>query len=174
MKLFNSLSGKKEELVLSGNRKISIYVCGMTVYDDCHIGHARTFLSFDMVVRYLRFKEIKVNYIRNITDVDDKILARANENKEEPNILTSRYIERMTSDFSALGMITPDKEPKATESIEIIIGLISKLIESGNAYHKGGDVYFSIDSFSDYGKLSNQNMDEILSGNRVERISSIF
>jgi len=168
MKLFNSLSGKKEELVLSGNRKISIYVCGMTVYDDCHIGHARTFLSFDMVVRYLRFKEIKVNYIRNITDVDDKILARANENKEEPNILTARYIERMTSDFSALGMIAPDKEPKATESIEIIIGLISKLIESGNAYHKGGDVYFSIDSFSDYGKLSNQNMDEILSGNRVE------
>ena len=168
MKLFNSLSGKKEELVLSSNRKISIYVCGMTVYDDCHIGHARTFLSFDMVVRYLRFKEIKVNYIRNITDVDDKILAKANENKEEPNILTTRYIERMTSDFNALGMIVPDKEPKATESIGIIIDLISKLIDSGNAYHKGGDVYFSIDSFSDYGKLSNQNMDEILSGNRVE------
>ena len=168
MRLFNSLSGKKEELVLSSNRKISIYVCGMTVYDDCHIGHARTFLSFDMVVRYLRFKEIKVNYIRNITDVDDKILARANENKEEPNILTTRYIERMTSDFNALGMIAPDKEPKATENIGIIIDLISKLIESGNAYHKGGDVYFSIDSFSDYGKLSNQKMDEILLGNRIE------
>ena len=168
MRLFNSLSGKKEELVLSSNRKISIYVCGMTVYDDCHIGHARTFLSFDMVVRYLRFKEVKVNYVRNITDVDDKILARANENKEEPNILTTRYIERMTSDFNALGMIAPDKEPKATENIGIIIDLISKLIESGNAYHKGGDVYFSIDSFSDYGKLSNQKMDEILLGNRIE------
>ena len=168
MKLFNSLSGKKEELVLSSNRKISIYVCGMTVYDDCHIGHARTFLSFDMVVRYLRFKEVKVNYVRNITDVDDKILARANENKEEPNILTTRYIERMTSDFNALGMIAPDKEPKATENIGIIIDLINKLVESGNAYHEGGDVYFSIDSFSDYGKLSNQKMDEILLGNRIE------
>tara|TARA_B100000029_G_C17583560_1_gene960443 strand:- start:813 stop:2186 length:1374 start_codon:yes stop_codon:yes gene_type:complete len=168
MRLFNSLSGKKEELVLSNNRKISIYVCGMTVYDDCHIGHARTFLSFDMVVRYLRFKEVKVNYVRNITDVDDKILARANENKEEPNILTTRYIERMTSDFNALGMITPDKEPKATENIGIIIDLINKLVESGNAYHEGGDVYFSIDSFSDYGKLSNQKMDEILLGNRIE------
>ena len=168
MKIFNSLSGKKEELKTLQNGKLGIYVCGMTVYDDCHIGHARTFLSFDMIVRYLRYKNIKVNYIRNITDVDDKILKRAEEHKEEPIILSSRYIERMTSDFNALGMITPDKEPKATGNIQIIIDLIQILLDSGNAYHEGGDVYFSVDSFSNYGRLSNQKMDEILTGVRIK------
>ena len=112
MKVFNSLSGKKEHLDSFEKGKISIYVCGMTVYDDCHIGHARTFLSFDMIVRYLRSRNIEVNYIRNITDVDDKILQRAKETNREPSVLTDRYIERMTSDFNALGMISPDKELK--------------------------------------------------------------
>jgi len=168
MKIFNSLSGKKEDLSPAETGKISIYVCGMTVYDDCHIGHARTFLSFDMIVRYLRSKNIEVNYIRNITDVDDKILMRAEETKQDPSVLTNRYVERMTSDFNALGMISPDKEPRATENIQIILELINKLIEGGYAYHEGKDVYFSVESFPNYGKLSNQKMDEILSGARIE------
>jgi len=168
MKIFNSLSGKKEDLSPAETGKISIYVCGMTVYDDCHIGHAKTFLSFDMIVRYLRSKNIEVNYIRNITDVDDKILMRAEETKQDPSVLTNRYIERMTSDFNALGMISPDKEPRATENIQIILELIKKLIEGGYAYHEGKDVYFSVESFPNYGKLSNQKMDEILSGARIE------
>ena len=168
MKIFNSLSGKKEDLSPAETGKISIYVCGMTVYDDCHIGHARTFLSFDMIVRYLRSKNIEVNYIRNITDVDDKILMRAEETKQDPTVLTNRYIERMTSDFNALGMISPDKEPRATENIQIILELINKLIAGGYAYHEGRDVYFSVESFPNYGKLSNQKMDEILSGARIE------
>ena len=168
MKIFNSLSGKKEDLSPAETGKISIYVCGMTVYDDCHIGHARTFLSFDMIVRYLRSKNIEVNYIRNITDVDDKILMRAEETKQDPSVLTNRYVERMTSDFNALGMISPDKEPRATENIQIILELINKLIEGGYAYYEGKDVYFSVESFPNYGKLSNQKMDEILSGARIE------
>ena len=168
MKIFNSLSGKKEDLSPAETGKISIYVCGMTVYDDCHIGHAKTFLSFDMIVRYLRSKNIEVNYIRNITDVDDKILMRAEETKQDPSVLTNRYVERMTSDFNALGMISPDKEPRATENIQIILELINKLIAGGYAYHEGKDVYFSVESFPNYGKLSNQKMDEILSGARIE------
>ena len=168
MKIFNSLSGKKEDLSPAESGKISIYVCGMTVYDDCHIGHARTFLSFDMIVRYLRSKNIEVNYIRNITDVDDKILMRAEETKQDPSVLTNRYVERMTSDFNALGMISPDKEPRATENIQIILELINKLIEGGYAYYERKDVYFSVESFPNYGKLSNQKMDEILSGARIE------
>ena len=168
MKIFNSLSGKKEDLSPAETGKISIYVCGMTVYDDCHIGHAKTFLSFDMIVRYLRSKNIEVNYIRNITDVDDKILMRAEETKQDPSVLTNRYVERMTSDFNALGMISPDKEPRATENIQIILELINKLIAGGYAYHEGRDVYFSVESFPNYGKLSNQKMDEILSGARIE------
>jgi len=168
MKVFNSLSGKKEHFDPFEKGKVSIYVCGMTVYDDCHIGHARTFLSFDMIVRYLRSRNIEVNYIRNITDVDDKILQRAKETNQEPSVLTDLYIERMTSDFNALGMISPDKEPRATESIQIILDLISRLIEGGYAYHEGGDVYFSVESFPEYGKLSNQKMDEILLGARIE------
>ena len=168
MKIYNSLTGRKEELSLLQEGKVKIYVCGMTVYDDCHLGHARTFLSFDMIVRYLKFKNLEVEYVRNITDVDDNILERAKELSEEPLALTKRYISRMHSDFQALGMIVPDKEPKATENIKVIIELISVLIEKGHAYYEGQDVYFAVDSYKDYGKLSNQRMEEILSGSRIE------
>ena len=167
MKFFNTLTNSIENLTPK-NKTVNLYICGITPYSSTHLGHAMSYVIFDVLRRFLEHSGYKVRHIQNFTDVDDKILARANENKEEPNILTTRYIERMTSDFNALGMIAPDKEPKATENIGIIIDLISKLIESGNAYHKGGDVYFSIDSFSDYGKLSNQKMDEILLGNRIE------
>ena len=168
MKIYNSITGKKEKLVTVEEGRVKIYVCGMTVYDDCHIGHARTFVSFDMIVRYLRSRNIEVDYIRNITDVDDKIIQRAKQVKKDPKVLTSKYIDRMHSDFNALDMILPDKEPRATENIGIIVDLILKLLEEGFAYHEGKDVYFSVDSFPDYGKLSNQKMDEILSGSRVE------
>ena len=168
MKIYNSLTGKKENLELIKEGKVDMYVCGMTVYDDCHIGHARTFLSFDMIVRYLRSKGLAVNYIRNITDVDDKILQKSRDINEDPQLLTKKYIARMNSDFKALGMTLPDREPKATEHIEEIIKLISKLIDKGYAYHEESNVYFSVESFSEYGKLSNQKLDEIISGSRIE------
>ena len=113
MKVFNSITSKKQELITLKEGEVSIYVCGMTVYDDCHIGHARTFLSFDSIVRYLRFKGLKVNYIRNITDVEDKILKRSKDLDISVSDLTNKYIEEMDSDFKALSMIDPDKEPVA-------------------------------------------------------------
>jgi cysteinyl-tRNA synthetase len=140
----------------------------MTVYDHSHIGHARTFLCFDMIVRYLRFSGYAVDYIRNITDVDDKIIVRSKELDIEASVLTSKYIDSMHDDFSALGMIAPDQEPKATENIASIINLIERLIEKNNAYVGKSDVYFSIDSFPDYGMLSRRNTDEMLAGARIE------
>ena len=126
----------------------------MTVYDDTHIGHARTFLSFDVIVRYLRSLDYEVHYIRNITDVDDKILERSKELGIGPMELTDKYIDSMNDDFSALNMIKPDSEPRATHNIESIIKLIQKLIDKGHAYVGESDVYFSTESYSEYGKLS--------------------
>ena len=168
MKIFNSLKSEKEDFIPLKEEEISIYVCGMTVYDDCHIGHARTFLSFDSIVRYLRFRGFKVNYIRNITDVDDKILKRSEELNIEPSELTQKYIEEMDNDFESLSMITPDLEPRATENIDTIINLISKLIEKGNAYVTDSDVFFDTASYLEYGKLSNRKIEELISGSRVE------
>jgi|TARA_B100001540_G_scaffold10205_1_gene8993 cysteinyl-tRNA synthetase len=168
MKIFNSLKSEKEDFIPLKEEEISIYVCGMTVYDDCHIGHARTFLSFDSIVRYLRFRGFKVNYIRNITDVDDKILKRSEELNIEPSELTQKYIEEMDNDFESLSMITPDLEPRATENIDSIINLISKLIEKGNAYVTDSDVFFDTASYLEYGKLSNRKIEELISGSRVE------
>ena len=168
MKIYNSLTGKKENLNPLEKDKVKIYVCGMTVYDDCHIGHARTFVCFDMVVRYLRLRNFKVDYVRNITDVDDKIINRAKENGEDPVSLTKRFIKRMNLDFNSLGMLQPDQEPRATENIKIIIDLISRLLELNYAYEVEGDVYFSINSFKDYGKLSNQKIGDIISGARID------
>ena len=168
MKIYNSLTGRKENLNPLEKDKVKIYVCGMTVYDDCHIGHARTFVCFDMVVRYLRLRNFKVDYVRNITDVDDKIINRAKENGEDPGSLTKRFIKRMNLDFNSLGMLQPDQEPRATENIKIIIDLISRLLELNYAYEVEGDVYFSINSFKDYGKLSNQKIGDIISGARID------
>lgn len=168
MKVFNSITSKKQELITLKEGEVSIYVCGMTVYDDCHIGHARTFLSFDSIVRYLRFKGLKVNYIRNITDVEDKILKRSKDLNISVSDLTNKYIEEMDSDFKALSMIDPDKEPRATENIESIISLISTLIEKGNAYDSNSDIFFDTTSFEDYGKLSKRNVEELISGSRID------
>ena len=168
MKIFNSLTSKKEDFSPLKKDEISIYVCGMTVYDDCHIGHARTFLSFDTIVRYMRFKGYKVNYVRNITDVEDKILVRSKELNIEPSELTEKYIVEMDNDFHALSMVVPDKEPRATENIESIINLVKKLIENGHAYETNSDIFFDTTSNAGYGKLSNRKIDELISGSRVE------
>ena len=151
MRIFNTLSGKKEIFEPIEDNKIRMYVCGMTVYDDTHIGHARTFLSFDLIVRYLRSIDYEVQYIRNITDVDDKIIARAEELNISPSELTLDCINSMHNDFQALGMISPDAEPRATENIDSIISLITKLIDKGHAYVSESDVYFSTESFDIHG-----------------------
>ncbi len=140
----------------------------MTVYDDTHIGHARTFVSFDVIVRYLRSIDYEVQYIRNITDVDDKILDRSKELAIDPIELTEKYIESMQDDFLSLKMIKPDAEPRATHNIDSIINLIEKLIIKGHAYVGESDVYFSTESHSDYGKLSRRNLEDMLAGARVE------
>ena len=168
MKIFNSQTGKKEKLVPLDGEQVRMYICGMTVYDDTHIGHARTFLCFDLIVRYLRNTGYKVNYIRNITDVDDKIIARAKELNMDATELTDKYIASMQDDFNDLGMISPDLEPRATDNIDSIISLIERLIDKGHAYIGEKDVYFSTDSFKEYGKLSNRNTKDLIAGARID------
>ena len=168
MKIFNTLSGQKEEFKPIETNTVRMYICGMTVYDDTHIGHARTFLSFDLIVRYLRSIDYEVSYVRNITDVDDKILSRAKQLNLSPSELTQKYIDSMHEDFESLGMIKPDLEPRATDNISSIISLIETLIKKGHAYESESDVYFSVESFDSYGKLSGRNLDDMLSGARVD------
>ena len=168
MKIFNSQTGKKEKLIPLDGEQVRMYICGMTVYDDTHIGHARTFLCFDLIVRYLRNAGYKVNYIRNITDVDDKIIARAKELNVDATQLTDKYISSMQEDFNDLGMISPDPEPRATDNIDSIISLIEGLIDKGHAYIGKKDVYFSTDSFEEYGKLSNRNTEDLIAGSRID------
>ena len=168
MKIFNSKTGKKEKLVPLDGEQVRMYICGMTVYDDTHIGHARTFLCFDLIVRYLRHEGFKVNYVRNITDVDDKIIARAIELDVDAKELTDKYILSMQEDFNNLGMISPDLEPRATDNIDSIISLIKGLIDKGHAYTGKTDVYFSTDSFKEYGNLSNRNTEDLIAGVRID------
>jgi len=168
VKIFNTLSGQKEEFRPIETNTVRMYICGMTVYDDTHIGHARTFLSFDLIVRYLRSIDYEVSYVRNITDVDDKIISRAKQLNLSPSELTQKYIDSMHEDFESLGMIKPDLEPRATDNISSIISLIETLIKKGHAYESESDVYFSVESFDSYGKLSGRNLDDMLSGARVD------
>ena len=134
-----------------------MYVCGITVYDYCHIGHARMILVFDMIVRYFRFRGYEVDYIRNITDIDDKIINRSLENGEPFNELTGRFIQAMNEDFAALNVLVPDREPRATEHIEQIIAMISRLLENGYAYQaENGDVFYDVSAFADYGRVVRQ------------------
>ena len=168
MRIFNTLSGKKEAFKPIHENSVRMYICGMTVYDDTHMGHARTFLSFDLIVRYLRNIGFKVTYVRNITDVDDKIISRAKELNLDPTDLVQKYINSMQEDFESLGMINPDLEPRATENINSIISLIETLIDKGHAYEGDSDVYFSVESFKSYGKLSGRNLEDMLAGARVD------
>ena len=169
LKIYNSITRQKQEFKPINPGKIGMYVCGVTIYDLCHIGHGRTFVSFDMIVRYLRYKGYEVNFQRNITDVDDKIIKRANENNESCEALTERLIGEMHQDFDALNMLRPDFEPRATLHIEEIIDMVERLIERGHAYVAAdGDVLFSVASYPEYGRLSGQNLDQLQAGARVE------
>ena len=167
----NTLSGQKEVFTPIHPGKVSMYVCGMTVYDYCHIGHARVLVVFDVITRYLRkiYGDDNVTYVRNITDIDDKIIARAIENGEDIYALTNRFIAAMHEDADALGVKRPDIEPRATEHMDEILGMIQTLIDKEMAYQAdNGDVYYQVDKFADYGKLAKKNLDDLQSGSRVE------
>ncbi len=167
VKIYNTLTRKKELFTPIEPGHIKLYVCGITSYDYCHIGHARSALAFDMIVRYLRYCGNKVTYIRNFTDIDDKIIARAAEQNTTTEELANRFIDEFYVDMDKLGIDRPTMEPKATEHIQEMVDLISELIDKDMAYPSGGDVYYKVNSFANYGKLSGRNLDDMLAGARV-------
>jgi len=166
--IYNTLTGKKEDFVPLREKKVGMYVSGVTVYDLCHIGHARSAIVFDMIYRYLRYRGYEVNYVRNFTDVDDKIIKRANEEGVDCKTIAEKYIHEFNVDMGRFGLEKPSVEPKATEHIPEMIRLVSTLIEKGFAYQAGGDVFFSVEKFKYYGKLSKRNIEEMQAGARVE------
>jgi len=168
IKIHNSLSGRKEIFVPIEAGRVRMYVCGMTVYDLCHLGHARVMVVFDIVTRYLRHLGYRVTYVRNITDIDDKIIQRASENREDFGELTSRFIDIMHEDAAALGVLEPDEEPRATTSMDQIVAMIRALVDKGYAYPgANGDVYYDVSRFENYGRLSGKKLEELRSGERV-------
>jgi cysteinyl-tRNA synthetase len=169
LKIYNTLTRKKAEFQPRIPGKVGMYVCGMTVYDYCHIGHARVMVVFDTVARYFRHKGYELTYVRNITDIDDKIINRANENGEDFTALTQRFIDAMHEDERALNVLPPDIEPRASQSISDIIRMIAALITKGLAYvGTNGDVFYSVSKFKDYGKLSGKNLADLQAGERVD------
>jgi cysteinyl-tRNA synthetase len=169
LRIHNTLTRQKEVFKPIYPGAVGIYVCGMTVYDYCHLGHARVMVVFDIVVRFLRHLGYQVTYVRNITDIDDKIIHRALENGEPIEALTARFIDAMHEDERALGVLPPDLEPRATQSIESIVAMIEVLVEGGYAYVGGnGDVFYSVSQFRDYGRLSGKNIAELRAGERVD------
>jgi len=169
LKIYNSMSRDKQTFLPIVAGKVSMYVCGMTVYDYCHLGHARVMVVFDMVSRWFRASNYDVTYVRNITDIDDKIIKRASENNESVGQLTQRFIEAMDEDSAALGVLRPDIEPRATAYIQPMLDMISALMSKGHAYAAAnGDAYYSVRSFNDYGKLSGKSLDDLRAGERVE------
>ena len=169
LKLFNTLTRQKEEFQSIEPNSVRMYVCGMTVYDLCHVGHARVMVVFDMVRKWFETSGYDVTYVRNITDIDDKIIARARDNEETYQQLTSRFIDAMNQDAASLGVVRPDIEPKATENIPQMIELIGALISKGYAYvGESGDVYYSVSLFERYGQLSGKTLEDLRAGERVE------
>ncbi len=169
LSLYNTLTRQKEIFTPIEAGKARMYVCGMTVYDYCHLGHARVMVVFDMVSRWLRASGLDVTYVRNITDIDDKIIKRATENGESLQALTQRFIEAMNQDADALGIVRPDIEPRATDYVTEMHHLIAQLIANGKAYPApNGDVYFAVRSFEGYGKLSGKSLEDLRAGERVE------
>ncbi|MBM3245057.1 MAG: cysteine--tRNA ligase [Candidatus Omnitrophica bacterium] len=168
IQLYNSLTRKKEEFAPVNPPEVNIYTCGVTVYDESHIGHARSLFCFDLVRRYLRFRGYGVRFVRNITDIDDKIINRANELKTDWKDLVRKYIARYYEDLECLGIEKGDFEPRATENIPDMVKYIESLINKGFAYEVGGDVYFNVRKFSSYGQLSGQGIDAMETGTRIE------
>ena len=169
LKIFNTLTREKEQFKPIRGNDVGMYVCGVTVYDLCHIGHGRTFVCFDVIARYLRYLGYHLNYVRNITDVDDKIIKRALENGESCEQLVDRMVAEMYKDFDALNVLRPNIEPRATHHIKEIIEIVDKLIQRGHAYKAdNGDVMFDVESFKEYGRLSRQDLSRLQAGARVE------
>ncbi|MDD3814292.1 MAG: cysteine--tRNA ligase [Desulfocapsaceae bacterium] len=164
---YNTLSRRKEPLKTLEDGHVKLYVCGITSYDLCHIGHARSALAFDMIVRYLRYRGYTVTYIRNFTDIDDKIINRAAEQGTSASALAQRFIDEFYVDMDKLGVDRPTLEPRATEHIQEMIDLITELIDKGLAYQSGTDVYYSVNGFPEYGKLSGRNLDDMQAGARI-------
>ena len=166
--IYNTLSRAKEPLVPLEKGHVKLYVCGITSYDYCHIGHARSALVFDMVVRYLRYRGYKVTFIRNFTDIDDKIIDRAHKQQVEPALLAQRFIDEFYVDMDKLGVLRPDQEPRATGHVAEMITLIQELMDKDMAYAVAGDVYFRVERFPEYGRLSGRSLDDMQAGARVE------
>lgn len=166
--IYNSLTRKKEEFVPIAPPEVKIYTCGVTVYDECHIGHARSLYIFDVIRRYLKYRNFNVKFVRNITDIDDKIINRSKELKIDWQDLTKKYIDRYYEDLEALGIEKANFEPRATENIKDMIAHIKGLIDKGFAYEAGGDVYFDVRKFPGYGRLSGQSIDQLEAGVRIE------
>ncbi len=168
LRVYNTMTQKKEEFIPLHKGRIGMYACGVTVYDLCHIGHARSAVVFDVIYRYLQYKGYEVTYVRNFTDVDDKIINRAQQEGVSTEEIAARYIKEFYADMGALGMLPPTVEPKATEHIPEMIALVRRLMEKGHAYQVEGDVYYAVESFPEYGRLSKRSLDEMQAGARVE------
>ena len=170
--IYNTYTRKKEEFKPIKPNKINMYACGLTVYDYAHIGHARQQVTYDMISRYFKFRGYEVTYVRNITDIDDRIIERANEQGIDYKELTAKFIQAFNEDAEALALESPTHEPRATDHIQDIIDIISKLIEKGLAYQVGSDVFYSVRKFKGYGKLSGKNIEDLESGARVDVMES--
>ena len=167
MRVFNSLSGKKEDFVPQGD-EVKMYVCGINPYDDAHIGHALSYIFFDVVRRYLEYRGYKVKHVQNITDIEDNIIAHANERGVTVQELTQKYVERYDEDMKALNIQPAHVYPRAMSEIPKMLEIVSGLVEKGFAYAVGGNVYFRVKSVPDYGKLSHRNLDEMMAGARID------
>jgi cysteinyl-tRNA synthetase len=168
IRIHNTSTGKKEDFIPLREKKVGMYVCGVTVYDLCHIGHARSAIVFDTIYRYFRYRGLDVTFVRNFTDIDDKIIRRANEEGVDCKTIAEKYISEFNIDMGRLGLEKPSVEPKATEHIPEMIQLISTLIQKGFAYPGGGDIFYSVEKFKDYGKLSKRNLEDMKAGARVD------
>jgi cysteinyl-tRNA synthetase len=168
IRIYNTRTGNKTELKPLEDNHVKMYVCGITAYDYCHIGHARSALAFDMIYRYLLYRGYKVTYVRNFTDIDDKIINRAQEQGTSTEELSERFIRMFHEDMEQLGVAAPTIEPKATQHVQEIIDMIQGLVEKAIAYQVDGDVYYAVDTFKDYGMLSGRSLDDMQAGARIE------
>ncbi len=168
LKVYNTLSGKKENFIPINNNTVKMYICGVTVYDKCHIGHARSAVVFDVIRRYLIYKGYEVTFVKNFTDIDDKIIKKSNETGRSWKDITKEYINEHDYDMKLLNVMVPDYVPRATDYIDEMIGMCKKLIEKNHAYEINGNVYFRVKSFSEYGKLSGRDIEELKTGTRID------